>query len=130
MGGRTFEDLFAFTLNALYLNVTLNDDSAGDMVTVPNHFILVNRCSLHRYMIYDPRLVKLSYIQRDGISFQTGLFGNFRGVCLCFLCDCLTSKATKTIIQASQFLKDRRVVNEWLGKSRELKRTCVPFSSA
>ena len=47
-----------------------------------------------------------------------------------FLCDCLTSKATKTIIQASQFLKDRRVVNEWLGKNRELKRTCVPFSSA
>lgn len=75
MGGRTFEDfLNAFTLNALYLDITLNDDSPGDMVTVPTQ-------------IHDTRLVKLSYIQRDGIScisFQTGLFGNFRGVCLCF----------------------------------------------
>ena len=28
--------LCAYTLNALYLDVTLNDDSPGDMVTVPN----------------------------------------------------------------------------------------------
>ena len=42
----------AFTLNALYLDITLNDDSPGDMVTVPNHSILVNRSSLHRYMIH------------------------------------------------------------------------------